>query len=360
MRISILLIFTAVNCFSQTVDSLLYQLKNISNDTERVNQIYKAGFEIRNSNPEVAYQYALACKQEALKSNSDKHLAKSYNLLGVLFFKKGDYASAIKFQKKALGLNQAAKYALGMAINQTNLGNIYTELNYFNQAEASYLKALQVYNALDNKLQITRCLMNIGSLKNDLKQYEAAKMQFKEALVYANEIGDLELISDCNSNIGTNFINLHQLDSALIYLEEGLKLREMIGNELEKSNSYTNLAYLHILKKEFDKAKNYLNLSQTVCDKYDYPEAKVELYGTLSFYYETQKQFESALIWQKKQVALNDSLQKLDKENNQLQFFDEEQTAVKTSDGDAYKPLLFLIIGLLSIIILGLIIKRKK
>lgn len=359
MRILILLIFTAINCFSQTVDSLLYQLKNIPNDTERVNQIYKAGFELRNSNPEVAYQYALVCEKEALKSNSNKHLAKGYNLLGVLFFKKGDYASAIKFQKKALNLNQAAKYNLGIAINQTNLGNIYSELNYFNQAEAYYLKALEVYNTLNNKLQITRCLMNIGSLKNDQKQYEAAKMQFKEALVYANEIGDLELISDCNSNIGTNFINLNNLDSALIYLEEGLKLREMIDNELEKANSYNNLAHLHILKKEFDKAKNYLDLSQTICDKYDYPEAKVELYGTLSFYYEAQKQFESALIWQKKQVALNDSLQKIDKENSQLQFLDEDQLLSNTADEGTSRLWLYGIIGLLSIIIVALIIKRK-
>ncbi len=360
MRILILLILTTINCVAQVTDSLLYQLKNIPNDTERVNQIYKSGFEIRNSNPEVAYQYALACEKEALKSNSNKHLAKSYNLLGVLFFKKGDYASAIKFQKQALGLNQAADYNLGMAINETNLGNIYTELNYFNQAEAYYLKALKVYNVLDNKLQITRCLMNIGSLKNDQKQYEAAKMQFKEALVYANEIGDLELISDCNSNIGTNFINLNNLDSALIYLEEGLKLREMIDNELEKANSYNNLAHLHILKKEFDKAKNYLDLSQTICNKYDYPEAKVELYGNLSFYYESQKQFESALIWQKKQVALNDSLQKINKENSQLQFLNEEQSLSTSTDGFTSNPWLYGIIGFLSIIIIALIIKRKK
>ena len=83
----------------------MYQLKNIPNDTERVNQIYKAGFEMRNSNPELAYQYAIVCEAEAVKSNSDKHLAKSYNLLGVLFFKKGNYQQAIKFQKKALSIN---------------------------------------------------------------------------------------------------------------------------------------------------------------------------------------------------------------------------------------------------------------
>lgn len=360
MRILILLIITTIKCVSQVSDSLLYQLKNIPNDTERVNQIYKAGFDIRNNNPELAYQYALSCEQEALKTNSAKHLAKSYNLLGVLFFKKGNYSSAIKFQKKALSLNQSANYNLGIGINQTNLGNIYAELDYFNQSESFYLKALKTYNLLDNKLQIARCLMNIGSLKSDQKLFNAAKMQYKEALIYAIEIGNIELIADCNSNIGTNFLDQNILDSALIYLEEGLKLREMIGNELEKANSYNNLAHLHILKKEFDKAKNYLDLSKIICFKDDYPEAKVELYGNLSFYYEAQKQFEPALIWHKKQFLLSDSLQKINKEENQLQFADEEKEEPKVNNDAVSDKLLYSIIGLLSIIIIILFIKKKN
>ena len=40
--ISILLSFTG---FSQVNDSLLYQIKTIENDTERVNQLYKTGFD---------------------------------------------------------------------------------------------------------------------------------------------------------------------------------------------------------------------------------------------------------------------------------------------------------------------------
>ena len=349
-----------LNCFGQINDSLISQLKNIPNDTERVNQMYKAGFEMRNSNPELAYQYALVCETEALKSNSDKHLAKAYNLLGVLFFKKGNYEQAIKFQKKALNLNQSANNRLGIAINQTNLGNIYTELNYFNQAESFYLKALQAYNALGNKLQMTRCLMNIGSLKQDQKQYDAAKMQYREALVYANDIGDLELISDCINNIGSAFSDLNNLDSAQLYLEEGLKLREMIDNEFEKVNSYNNLAHVHILKNEFDKAENYLKLAEGICLKYDYPEAKAELYGNLSMYCEAQKQYEQALIWTKNQVALKDSLLISEKENSQLSFSDEESPALNANKNVASNGWLYVIIGLLSTIIIGLMVKRKK
>ncbi len=53
--ISILLSFT---CYAQVNDSLLYQIKSIENDTERVNQLYKIGFDIRNTDPELSYKIA--------------------------------------------------------------------------------------------------------------------------------------------------------------------------------------------------------------------------------------------------------------------------------------------------------------
>lgn len=337
-------------------DSLLYQLQQIPNDTERVNQLYKTGFELRNSNIELAYRFATSCQQEALKANSTKHLAKSYNLLGVLFYKKGDYESAIAYQQKSLALNTSCNNQLGCAINQTNLGNIYSELKYDKQAESYYLQALQTYNQLNNKLQLARCLINIGALKNKQKQYAAANNQYKQALLYANELNNLELISDCYNNLGVNCISQLQLDSAELYLQEGLKLREQMDDDLELINSYNNLAHLYIVKKDFTKAKEYLLLSETLCNQQDYAEGKVELYGNWSFWNEAQKQYETAFHYKNKQITLRDSIQQLDKENNQLLFLDNETTAVENHSHKWF----YAIIGLLIIIIVGLIFKLKK
>jgi hypothetical protein len=75
----------------QLNDSLLYQTQHIENDTERVNQLYKIGFDNRNIDPDMSYEFAKICEQEALKTNSAKHVAKAYNLLGVLYYKKGNF-----------------------------------------------------------------------------------------------------------------------------------------------------------------------------------------------------------------------------------------------------------------------------
>jgi len=127
LLINLSLSFTFISYGYQN-DSLLFQLKQIPNDTERVNQIYKAGFNLRNTNPALAYLYAVACEEEAKRARSAKHLAKSYNLIGILCYKKGDYTKALHLQKSALALNESIKYNYGAAINETNLGNIYSDI----------------------------------------------------------------------------------------------------------------------------------------------------------------------------------------------------------------------------------------
>jgi tetratricopeptide (TPR) repeat protein len=324
MKLNIILIFLSFSCFGQVNDSLLFQLKSIENDTERVNQLYKTGFNLRNEDPEMAYQYAVICEQEALKSNSIIHLAKSYNLLGVIFYKKGDYTNALKFQNKSLQLNKSIINEFGIAINHANIGNIYSDINCPKLAEISYLQSLQASNKTNNTLQITRCLINIGTLKYNQKQLKAAVKQFEEALNYANIISNHELIASCYNNIGTIMREQNQLDSALMYLEEGLKIRQLIDDEFELADSYNNIAMVYILQKNFSQASNFINLASEICEKYDYPEALVELYHTRSVFFETQQNFEQANIWLKKHYNLKDSLEKIEKENNASQFFIED------------------------------------
>lgn len=348
--ISILLSFT---CFSQVNDSLLYQIISIDNDTERVNQLYKTGFDIRNTDPEFSYKIATICYQEAQKSKSILHLAKSNNLLALLFYKRGDYNKALEFQKKSLLLSQSANNQYWIAINQANLGNIYSDINYPKLAEYSYLQSLQASSQTGNTLQITRCLINIGVLKHGQKEFNAAIKQFEEAMKYANDIGNQELLADCYNNIGTILREQNKLDSALLYLEEGLKIRQLIDNEFELADSYNNIAMVYVLQKNFNQASNYILLANDICLRFDYSDALVELYQTQSEFYEAQQNFEQANVFLKKHYTLKDSLQHLEQENKDLIILDEEVSSetqhhntTETSNNWLLFPLMIMLIGI--------------
>lgn len=346
---------------AQQNDSLLFQLTHIANDTERVNQIYKAGFQLRNTNPELAYQYALACETAAGFTNSNKHKAKSYNLLGILCYKKADYTKALQFQKKALGLNESINYNYGIAINETNLGNIYTDMGNYALAEHSYLKALRAYNTLNDNEQIAKCLINLGVLKFNLKQYNPAVKQFQEALAITNTLNDLDLMATCYNNIGAIFMVQDKCDSSLVYLEEGLKLLNLRDNEMEMADVYNNMANVYIKQHHFTEAKNYLRLADSLCNAYDYTEAKVELYQTYSFFFEAQQDYKTANSWLKKHYRLKDSILQLSRIISPS-FTEEEISPTKSV---SEKPVLknewiLVILGALTIVISLFLTKHKR
>jgi Tfp pilus assembly protein PilF len=361
MKLFIICIFLSFNCLSQENDSLLFQIISNENDTERVNLLYKAGFELRNEDPQLSYKYAKVCEQEALKSNSIKHLAKSYNLLGVIFYKKGNYTKALQFQKKSLQLNKSINHEFGIAINHANMGNIYNDINSPKLAELSYLQSLHSSNKTGNTLQIARCLINIGTLKYNQKQLQAAIKQFEEALKYAAIISNHELIASCYNNIGTIMTEQNQTDSALMYLEEGLKIRQLIDDKLELADSYNNIALVYILQKDFNKAFNFIELASKICEEYDYPEALTEVYHTRSVFYENQQNFEMANSWLKKHYYLKDSLRKIENENNDNQFFEGETfNQTEYHPTNALQNSLLLILLIIMLIIIPLFLTQFK
>ncbi len=320
MKLVVIFLFVSIYCSAQVNDSLLYQLNQIENDTERVNQLYKTGFDLRNINPEFSFELAIACEEAALKSKSEIHLAKSYNLTGILFYKKSDFTKALHYQKKALALNQSIQNETGVAFNQTNLGNIYSDINYLDLAEHSYLQALKAYNKTNNVLLIARSLINIGVLKYTQKQFGPAIKQFEQALIYANEIGDQDIIASCYNNIGTILREQNKNDSALMYLEEGLKIRQLTDNALELADSYNNIANVYINLKNFNQASHYIFMAEEICLKYDYAITLLELYHTRSLFFEAQEDFKQANIWLKKHYNLKDSLLTIDKKNLDFEF----------------------------------------
>lgn len=357
MRLFFTCIMLSAACVSQVNDSLLYQLKQIPNDTERVNQIYTAGFNIRSIDPALSYHYALACKEEALTTKSPLHIAKSYNLLGILHYKKGDYKNALKFQKQALELNTSVNYDYGIAINQTNLGNIYSDLKQYVLSESCYLYALKAFNNLNNTLHITKSLINIGVLKYEQKQFDAAIRQFKEALVFVEELEDHDLKAYCKNNIGTIYREQGELDSAELYITEAIKLYELTGAEMETADAYNNMAIVYIKTGHFEGALDYIETAEAICRQYSYIETLVELYDTRSLFYEAQKNYEKAFYWTKKHIALKDSLTGTEAEATITDLTDDPVLPVKSEEHPSIHnlPLLILIFILLISIPLFLI-----
>lgn len=292
----------------QSPDSLLYQLQQLENDTERVNQLCTKAFELRTIDLDVALQFANEAEVAAKQSNSMRHLAKSENILGLLHYKKSNFEQAILYLKQSLQHHEQLKDEIGVAMNLANLGNVYSDMNEYQLAEEAYLKSLQISHKLNHVLQVTRCLINIGTLKFSQQQFDASIHQFKTALGYANQLGDIQLTATCYNNIGTIFKEQDKLDSALLYFEESLKQKELIGNEIELADSYLNLASIYFIQKNYNQASNFLLLTHNIATKKNLQSILEDYYLQQSQLLEAQQDYKQDMVFLKKHYHLKDSL----------------------------------------------------
>lgn len=323
MRFLLFLLLLSFTVRAQENDTLFSQINAIQNDTERVNQLYKRGYELRNQNPQWAFEYGKRANREALKTRSERHIAKSYNLLGVMYHKCGNYKTALHYHKRALQLREKNRDILGIAFSQTNLGNVYSGLNMFEEAESAYLAAIHNYEILDEKTRIADCLLNLGGMKYVQKRYDEAIEYYKMA-VEVTPMNDYYTKAIYYTNMAAAFIKKGMPEKGIALSEDALKLRIMVDNYLETADNYLNLGDAYLQKKDFVKAKYYIDTALFIANREDYFELKHEAYETLSrYYYETMK-FEQALYWLKKHYALGDSIRILREEVQKNFDFDED------------------------------------
>ena len=345
---------------AQNFDSLVYSCLKIPSDTEKVNVFYKEGFKARVFSPQYAYNCAKQAEFFASQSGSQKHLAKAYNLIGVLYYRKGDLKKALGHHQKALEIRELLKDERGIAISETNLGNIYTDLQKNEMAERSYMKALQLNHKLNNEKQSANCYINIGVLKMGEKKLEEAEKYFLNAYKIAKSSMDYELEAMCLNNLAVINIESKNYESAIGNCLDAIKANEIMGNEMDKTDSYINLARAYFRLNDEKSWEFYVNKADSLCKVFDYLDAKCKLLLLKSGIAEGKDPV-LALNCYKAYITLKDSI---DKENrlivNSNDFNDEkiEATSVKPLFHFPYFMLLSLFV--LSIATIFIIFKNKR
>ncbi len=329
-------------------------------DTEKVNVFYKEGFKARVYAPQYAYNCAKQAEFFATQSGSQKHLAKAYNLIGVLYYRKGDLKKALAQHQKALEIREAIKDERGIAMSETNLGNIYTDLQKNEMAERSYMKALQINHKLNNEKQSANCYINIGVLKMGEKKLEESEKYFLNAYKIAKNTMDYELEAMCLNNLAVINIEGKNYESAIGNCLDALKANEIMGNEMDKTDSYINLARAYYRLNDEKNCDFYVNKADSLCRVFDYLDAKCKLLLLKSGIAEGKDPV-LALHCYKVYITLKDSIEK---ENRLIvssnDFNDEKIESTDDKHHFSFPYLMLFLIVVLCFAVIFIIYKNKR
>jgi tetratricopeptide (TPR) repeat protein len=358
--ISVYFLLNLLNIYSQDFDSLNAEALKLAHDTDKVNLFYNQGFSSRNLNGQYSYQCAKQAEKIANKTKIDYYVAKANNLLGILFYKKGDIYSAVLYHKKALNLRIKNNDKKGIALSQTNLGNCYVDLKNYKLAENAYLSALEINSSLNLTEQTDNCLLNLGVLNTELNNLTAAENYFNLVLKNSKKRNDYDLQATCLNNLAVIYTLKNDFDAAIANSQNSIKLKYLMDNDMEMADSYLNIAMAYIKKNQAAQALENLLIADSIILQFNYLAANIEAHKTYAAYYELIKDYKKAYHYLKQHYLLQDSLTRAS-ENTNVQFFD--NTALKENELINENKFPVLYFNLLILVTLGcgiFIFKNKR
>ena len=251
---------------NKKTDSLLFVLKTIKEDTNKVLVLQQLSSQLRH----VKFDTSLFLLEQSItlakKLGFQKGLARSYHSLGHLQYNNGDYNKSIESYHSALkiyqvlsvgsdeGSREFAKYEVIRTID--NIGIVYLEQGDDTQALSHFLKSLKMAEALLNaskdnhsnkkaKKQIANTLGNIGVVYDDQNDYPKALDYHTKAFEMAKDIGNKELQAGNLGNIGSIYHELGDYSKALDYYFKALHIAEKIENKNRLAILYSDIGLLY-------------------------------------------------------------------------------------------------------------------
>ena len=226
-------------------------------------------------------------------------LSKAYSNLGLIYYRQGDYPTALKYflsalhlyekrnaessiiasqlytagiyhemfeYDKALEIVQQARQlalqkndSLQLSICYTNAGNIYLATGKFEPALDSFEKALQITKG-NYIIQTLNILMNIGVIHRERKDFGQAKETLDKALALAQRSGRTDYIGWIYSNFGWLNLKREHYRQAAEYAEKALQLSEKNLDFQLQRGCRKQLSDIYAASGDYRKA--YRNLEQ--------------------------------------------------------------------------------------------------
>jgi CHAT domain-containing protein/Tfp pilus assembly protein PilF len=250
------------------------------------------------------YSKALSFYQEALtiaRELDDKvEMSACFNNIGVVFKELGAYINAFDYIGRAIKIDTDLSNKLFLSFELNNLGIISHRIAQFSGLNEDFFKALNYFeNSLDIAQSIkdvrteVRALNNIGNIYLDLEKYNDAMMYLKRGLQRSELARDEEAMSMILNNIGNANVSLYKIDEAEKSFKKAAEMSKRLSRGEILWEAYFGLGRCYESRDEYIEASHYYKKAISVIDRIR-SQITVDTYKS-SFARNKQKVYESLI-----------------------------------------------------------------
>jgi signal transduction histidine kinase len=251
------------------------------------------------------------------------------NELSTLYY-YNDSKKSFFYSTKALGLSKKIKYQRGIANSYNNIGVYYWLRSDFPTAISYSYKSLYIFENLNDIRGICKANNGLGTIYVEFKNYKLALSCYNKALNESKKIDDKKASATYLNNIGDVYLRMKEYPKALYYFNKAIKMNVFEKTSYKSGINYTNIAITLNFLKHY---KNSIEASNKSIEIYNNDSSLFNAYNKL----ELGKSYYFLALQQNDTVQKFDLLQKsLDYNNEALFVFNREESLIDIRDTYLY------------------------
>lgn len=255
------------------LDSLTTAYAKTKSDTSKILLLNSIAFQYhRQSKPDTVKYLAELALNMSTKANYAKGKGRSFCMIGLSSYSKGEYRDAMTNLNKALELAKQERDKAGEALATMTIGSVHYLQNRHAQALDFYQRAYILFEQLNDKRGMANALNNIGNVYINQANYPLALEYQQRALAIYEKLNFTLGIASANNNIGNILMSQGHYARALEYHLRTLELRERINDKLGMGASLNNIGVIQSelgnTKKSIEYHEQALSVRRRIGDKY--------------------------------------------------------------------------------------------
>ncbi len=341
------------------INEAIYIFEQLSAKEELVNAINVLGWLFYDKGNFVQARNTFRKSENiARQIKDDLLIALNLNDIGTTYHKEGEYKEAASYYLKSASIRDSLKNDDGLIKSYNNLGVLYRQTDEPEKALEYYKKGLEIALDLNDKLRITTYYINIGNIYRNKKEFEVANQFYQDGLEIAQEIDAKSRITLFQFILGVNHLEQGNFDKAIDLLEEALVAYKKLGEKANISKTLLELGNAYVRKGAIDKGLLLLLESKALSENIGFGQIKERVIKDISAAYKSKGDYENAMLYQGQLLEIRD--ERLTEEKNKaveelkLKYEAKEQEkaiAVLNSQQAHQKSIFYYTLGLLTMML---------
>lgn len=224
-------------------------------------------------------------------------VARVLNNLSITYYKLGNIEKAIEWQIKAVAIKEKIGDTVSIATSLNNIGSYFIKLDYFKDAKRYLLRSFNMISEKQSGKIKAFAASNLGISYKMLQVYDSSAFFYHQALSYYQKMGIKSSIGKSYSNLGGLYEAQLKYDKALEYMLLARKMSKEMGMTFETIIPNRNIANLYLLMGLPNKAYPFLMEAFEGVKAVHSTEMEMEVFKTMSNYYEQTGNASKALFY---------------------------------------------------------------